>query len=194
MNSLDIRIFQLINGWAGRSNFLDQIGIFFAKMSPYGLAVFLIVAWFWNRNAPEKRIALVIAGMTFGVSEALAKFLGQLHYHVQPFVTLQAHQLITKEVNNSFPSDHTILMFSFLFVLFLAVKANRRWVYLGWAILASTARIFVGVHYPSDVLVAALLASLTGSILYFFLRRADWLQHFVQWISRLERQWIDKRT
>lgn len=194
MNSLDTRLFHLINDWASRSNFLDQIGISFAEMSPYGLAVFLIFTWFGDRKFPEKRRTLIIAGMTFGLSEALAKLLGCLHYHVQPFVTLEANQLIVKEVNNSFPSDHTILMFSFLFVLFLAGQSNSRWLYLGWAILASAARIFVGVHYPSDVVVAAFIASLIGSIFYYFLRRANWLERFVHWISSMEKRLIHKRT
>lgn len=194
MNALDIRLFHLINNWASRFNLLDQIGIFFAETTPYVLAAFLTFRWFWNQNFPEKRKALIIAGLTFGLSEAAAKLLGRWYYHVQPFVTLEANQLIAKEVNNSFPSDHTILVFSFLFVLFLSSQSISRWLYLGWAILASTARIFVGVHYPSDVLAAALLANIIGSIFYYFLRRANWLKVFVHWISSMEKRLLHKRA
>lgn len=194
MNSLDIRLFHLINDWASRFNLLDQTGIFFAETTPYVLAAFLTFRWFWNRNFPEKRMTLIIAGMTFGLSEAVAKLLGLCYYHVQPFVTLEVNQLIAKEVNNSFPSDHTILVFSFLFVLFLSRQSTSRWLYLGWALLASTARIFVGVHYPSDVLMAALIASLIGSVSYYFLRRANWLKAFVHWISSMEKRLLHRRA
>ena len=119
--------------------------------------------------------------------------MGQLYYHVQPFVTLEANQLIEKEVNNSFPSDHTMVMFSFLFVLFLASKSQTRGLYLVWAAVASLARIFVGVHYPSDVLVAAVTASFVGSIFYYTLNENKRLGNFVEWLGHIEGKVIHKR-
>ncbi|MGG5317498.1 undecaprenyl-diphosphatase [Enterococcus sp. AZ072] len=194
MDTLDRTLFHLINNWGSRSSYLDAVGIFFAEMSPYLLAAFLIFSWIRNRNYPEKRETLLIAALSFVVSEGLAKLMGKFYYHVQPFVTLEANQLIAKDVNNSFPSDHTVLMVSFLFVLFLAGCSKSKWLYLFWAFLASIARIFVGVHYPSDVLVAALTAIAVGSVCYYSLRRVRWLRQFVDWLSNMEKKLVHRRT
>lgn len=56
----------------------------------------------------------------------------------------------------SFPSGHATVAFACATVLALAVPRLRWWLY-GLAALIAFSRVYVGVHYPGDVLVGALL-------------------------------------
>ncbi|QDP41928.1 undecaprenyl-diphosphatase [Radiobacillus deserti] len=107
----------------------------------------------------KERIMVLYASITALISVSIGKIAGQLHQNLQPFAELEGvHKLIEKEVNNSFPSDHTILVFSFciMFSLFLS-KWKKSWVML--ASLVGFSRIWVGVHYPGDVIVGAIIAT-----------------------------------
>ncbi|MDW8106961.1 MAG: phosphatase PAP2 family protein [Armatimonadota bacterium] len=79
---------------------------------------------------------------------------------------------------NSFPSGHTATAFALAFWLFMLVRGTRYrfWGYgaLVVAGLVGLSRIYRGLHYPSDVLVGALIGVLWGAIAYFTLsaRRA----------------------
>ena len=64
--------------------------------------------------------------------------------------------LIARDMVGSFPSGHSAFYFALAFSLFYF---NKKW---GWwftvlAFFMGLARIFTGVHYPSDILGGALL-------------------------------------
>ncbi|MCS7272656.1 MAG: phosphatase PAP2 family protein [Fimbriimonadales bacterium] len=75
--------------------------------------------------------------------------------------------------HNSFPSGHTATAFALAFWLFMQVRGTRYrfWGYgaLLVAGLVGLSRIYRGLHYPSDVLVGALIGVLWGAIAYFTL-------------------------
>ncbi len=75
--------------------------------------------------------------------------------------------------HNSFPSGHTTTAFALAFWLFMLTCHTRYrwWGYsaLMLAGLVGLSRIYRGVHYPSDVLVGALIGILWGAIAYFTL-------------------------
>lgn len=56
----------------------------------------------------------------------------------------------------SFPSGHTMTNIALSFALFILLRGSwRRWALL-WGLLVGVSRNYLGVHYPSDVLVGAL--------------------------------------
>lgn len=187
MNTIDIQGFRIINNSAGSWEILDSFGAFLATYFPVFLALFLMIKWFQKRADSSYRVTLLISIIAFILSELLAKLVGQLYSHVQPFAALpNVHQLIEKEAGNSFPSDHTVLIFSFMIVLFLHTKTASRYLYLLAAVLASVSRIFVGVHYPSDVLAGASIAVVTGSVCYYLLKDSVSLRKVAAYVDRVE--------
>lgn len=178
MNTINDTIFRLINNLAGSLSFLNPIVIFFAKYAIYVLAIFMIYLWF---TKPRMRRALIASVLIFIVAEILAKGLGLLIEHPQPFATLpNVYQLIEKKVGNSFPSDHTVLAFSICTTLFLGSRAKAKPLYLVLAFLVGIGRIWVGVHYPVDVLVGALLGAVSAFLLYFPIVKNKYLRRFVK--------------
>ena len=67
--------------------------------------------------------------------------------------------------NSSFTSSHAVNHFAFaMFVFHTTKKLNLKWVWLlfPWALLICYAQVYVGVHYPIDVIVGALLGLAIG--------------------------------
>lgn len=193
MNTIDNQVFRIINNSAGKYPSLDSFGAFVATYFPVLLALFLLIKWFQKRAEPSYRVALLLSIVVFGLSELTAKLVGRLYAHVQPFAALpEVHQLIEKEVGNSFPSDHTVLIFSFMIVLFLHTKTRSRYIYFLAAVLAGLSRIFVGVHYPSDVLAGAGIAVVIGCCCYYLLGDSAFLRKIVVGINKIEDKLIGR--
>lgn len=71
--------------------------------------------------------------------------------------------LVTENDPNSFPSGHTTAAFAFACALWhTAPKAWMKWTALAAAVLMAFSRLYVGVHYPSDVLVGILVGAFAG--------------------------------
>lgn len=72
-----------------------------------------------------------------------------------------------------FVSSHAANTFAVAAFLTPVLKKSWRWigwVLYGWALLSSYSRIYVGVHYPGDVLAGAVLGILIGLIVYLSIK------------------------
>lgn len=167
MNSLDISLFRFINDLGFHWTFFNPILVFITEYSVYILAFWMIFQWFFIKEKVRTRTILAGAILSFIISEMIGKVLGVFVEHPQPFATLpHVNQLISHEIDNSFPSDHTLLFFSICMMLFLGSKSSKRIFYLLIAALVGFSRIWVGVHYPMDVLVAAFIGTIVSSMLF----------------------------
>ncbi len=62
---------------------------------------------------------------------------------------------------------------TFAFALFSHLVVRRRWfavTLFSWATLVSYSRLYVGVHYPGDIVVGALFGMLTALLIYYLYR------------------------
>lgn len=75
-----------------------------------------------------------------------------------------------------FPSCHAANSFGLAVVLILIFK--KRWLSIfivGWAIVNSYTRLYLGLHYPGDLLVGAIIGGFGGWLIYFVFSK---LTHF----------------
>ena len=162
MKSLDWFIFQKINSLIGHFFELDILGGFLAEYLIYCLFLlaflFYFFLWQQKKKVPYQEILILvfILGLSF-----LIYFLIRLFYHrPRPFViypeVFHLGWFLSKPDSPSLPSGHTILAFSLAFAILL-VNRKIGWLFLVLAFLIGLARVFVGLHWPLDVLVSILI-------------------------------------
>ena len=68
--------------------------------------------------------------------------------------------------NGSFPSSHAVNHFAFATYAFVSLRkiAGYFWILFIWAALISLSQVYVGVHYPLDILVGAILGCIFGFV------------------------------
>lgn len=157
--NIDHVIFKAINGLAFKWFWLDMAGVFFANYFPYvvGAAIFLFL--FKYRKTWQMVLTALAAAVIarFGVVEIIRWFKPR----VRPFNAADINLLVGKVNESSFPSGHATFFFALATVVFLNNKKLGLWFY-GAALIISIARIFVGVHWPLDVLAGAVVGILVG--------------------------------
>ena len=162
---MDGRLQEWINGLAGHSEAADALLKVIASDLNNLVVPFLVVLWLWPAHSRALNQRLVVAvGLAIVLAKLLADGLDDLHYQARPFVSdASTRLLIAGPGDNGFPSGHTSFAFSVGGAL---VWWSRR---LGVVALACAAavgfgRIYVGVHWPSDVIAGACVGLLAGAV------------------------------
>ncbi len=94
-----------------------------------------------------------------------------------PIIALTDITRVSCGTGYSFPSTHATDHFAMAFFMILLFYKRWRWIWL-WAILwagsISFAQVYVGVHYPIDVICGAIYGALVGWLFAFIFKK---LQH-----------------
>jgi undecaprenyl-diphosphatase len=163
-----LQLFYLINQFAGENRLLD-LGM--TLLSEHGAALFVLVlvgAWVLqgkdeNDNHHAVPLALLVVCMALSFNQLIELF----YFRPRPFVLNHVTLLIEKSAHStSFPSNHSAGAFAIAFV-FLWQQRVLGFALLGLAALLAFSRIFVGVHYPLDILAGALSALLATALVYW---------------------------
>lgn len=158
--SLDLGIFNSIHGLAGLSGSLDFLGVFLADYLPYILGLALAVFILKRKGVKNKLLAFFYLVFTGLVSRyVLTSIIRFILPRERPFDALGFTPLIP-ESGSSFPSGHAAFFFAISFVLLLIDKKWGIW-FLIFSVFIGVARIFVGVHWPSDILGGLVVGFLT---------------------------------
>lgn len=177
---LDLKLFEMINSLAGRTAFLDAVMRLFVNehFVPTTMSLILVARWFGGRTATDRernQRAVLHAVMALGLANFIVKLCNLVYFRPRPFAAHEVNLLFYRPTDSSMPSNPAAVGFSFATAIWLHNRRIGIIMYL-FAVLFSFARIYCGVHYPSDVFAGALIAILSA---YFVFRSNRFLEPLV---------------
>ena len=146
-----------------RTAFGNVIIPFWSHLGDHGLlwiaAALLLLCFRKTRRAG----ALALGGLFFSllaVNGAIKHLVGR----PRPWLAIEGLSVLVNEPDpNSFPSGHTSAAFAFAVAVYRELPIPwTRFAVLGAAICMGWSRIYVAVHYPSDVIAGAIVGGLCG--------------------------------
>lgn len=149
---LDAQIFTAIN-----SSHTPALDFFFSNISHLGsifLWIFFLAVIFFRK---DKKLFFELAAAII-ISVGISGFLKFTFVRPRPFDSLQNVHLLDAKPDPSFPSNHAANAFAGAGIFSKHYK-KFIWIFYFLAVLVSISRIYVGAHYPSDVIAGVLLGT-----------------------------------
>lgn len=160
---LNQTVFLLLNAGPHASSIVVDGARLFAQG-----AIWLVPAGFllgWLRGGGPVRQALLAATLAGLTGLFLNQVIGLIWYHPRPFELGIGRSLIPHVQDSSFPSDHLTLIWSIAFTLVLHRQTRPAgWVIALAGMLVGWARIYLGVHFPADILGALPVALVSAAL------------------------------
>lgn len=91
-----------------------------------------------------------------------------------PYIKDVVHLLVPCGSGLSFPSSHATNHFAMGIFSAVSLQKKARWIWIAallWAFSVAYAQVYVGVHYPGDVLVGAILGTTIGLLVGYMYNR-----------------------
>jgi undecaprenyl-diphosphatase len=165
MEALNQAIFNGIYGLAHKSFLLDGFMALLAHYFPYLLGAAMVVILFLAPDSRRRMLQICEGALAVILGRGIVTTVIRHFYdHLRPMDFYHFVSLIP-ESGNSFPSGHMTFLFALATTVYFL---NKRW---GWyayglSFLVGVARIFVGVHWPWDILGGAAIGILSGVIVH----------------------------
>ena len=130
----------------------------------------IVMVWFmvgWVLGRPEERRGAILALLATGGAWLVRQIIIRAWFRPRPFVAHPhaVHKLIAHTSDPSFPSGHASASIA-IAVAVLLVHRRVGGFLLIIALVICYARVYVGVHYPSDVLAGALIGAGVALVLW----------------------------
>ena len=165
----DGAVFRWINRLADRTGWAHPL---FRANASYGIVLFAVLLLITYINGRRHADLHGVASSVWAAGAALValgigQLIGGAVNRARPYRAMpNVHLLVDKTNDFSFPSDHATVAGAVAVGLLLT---NRRWgiVAVALAVVMAFTRVYVGAHYPSDVLAGLALGAIvavTGSI------------------------------
>lgn len=198
MNFFDSSILSFLNGFAHHSRGFDLlIELLEDNILLKGGIPVAILWWFWFQTKGEdhpRRERIILTFISPMVALFFARALAwMLPFRPRPLQNPDIHFILpydmdaeTLESWSSFPSDHAVLLFALAVgIVFISRKVGW-WLIAYILVVALFPRLYLGIHYPTDLLAGALIGT---AFTWFFITR----EKFGRPVARYALSWLDRQ-
>jgi undecaprenyl-diphosphatase len=158
-------------------------------LRPVPLAVLAVVLLGWilltAKSAEERLEILRAAAVAAAVAEILAQVLKRLANQERPLAVmpdLDTHGYPRDPAGNAYPSAHTALVVALVCALWPWLRPSQRAVAVAVVILIPLNRIYIGAHWPIDLVGGAAVGLLGATLAWIIADR--WPIHLAQRADR----------
>ncbi|WP_048602068.1 phosphatase PAP2 family protein [Rubeoparvulum massiliense] len=165
LQQLDRKLFILINQKL-QYQWGDRLFPLLTHLGSATFSIFFLLVSILFIQSPANRWAWD-ALIAVAVSHLFMRFIKWRVPRVRPYITLPGSRTFRNPLADcSFPSGHTTAAFAMAITAFLYAPITG-WFLLPLATLVGVSRIYLGLHYPSDVLAGALNGAITAILIFY---------------------------
>ncbi len=169
--SIDVRIFYFLNRDIANP-VTDKFFTFITMLNHWVIAYVILLGILWFKGGKLGKMSVVGILFTILVSDQLSSHL--LKYWIQrarPCNVLEnVRTLVPCLSSYSMPSSHAVNNFAAA-AFFSGLYPRYKTVLYTVATLIALSRPIVGVHYPSDILIGAIIGWIVGFLFYLLVKK-----------------------
>ena len=147
-----------------------MLNLFFSTITHMGGATFTILSTILliliSNN--QTKVAAYSSALSLAISHIPVQLVKKLFPRKRPYLMIEETKVPLNPLkDHSFPSGHTTAIFSVIIPLVLFAPALS-FILIPLGLCVGLSRIYLGLHYPSDVMAGGLLGSCVGVFCFLF--------------------------
>ena len=152
-------LFLRVNATGEAPAWLFKLAVFFADELIYVIPALLIIMWL--RGGSTRRGLAIKSCLITLLALGLNQGIGLIWQHPRPAMINLGHTWIASAADSSFPSDHMTVFTAVGLTLLLGRATRSGAAILASGILVAWARVYLGVHFPLDMVGAVIVVAAT---------------------------------
>jgi undecaprenyl-diphosphatase len=137
-----------------------------------------IISFLFFRYKKAAWLLLLFLILTLGAADIISSHLIKKNVErIRPCNVEQLHTIprVSCGSGYSFTSSHAANHFALSVFLILSVARRRsvKGILFFWAFIVSFSQVYVGVHYPLDVIMGALLGTFIAFVFYYLYKKSE---------------------
>lgn len=157
IEALNRALFLKINAGPGTATWVVDSATIIANDLIYLIPALLVVLWLWGDEQKRKLALKVFLVTMLGVG--ISQIIGLAWPHPRPFMIGLGQVWVPHAADSSFPSDHATVFASVGISLLFAGEAGLGIMTLAVGLCVAWSRVYLGVHFPMDMLGAVGVAA-----------------------------------
>lgn len=156
LDQLNLYLFHILNVPDQASIWMINYASLIAHDLVYLFLLIFAIAWF--RGSYEVKTGIIKAFIFTAITLLMSEVLSAVLNTPRPFVMDVGRTLIEHAPTGSFPSNHMSIFSGIAFAYYFSPQRDLGRILIWTAWLVAWSRVYVGVHFPIDMLGAFLMA------------------------------------